>query len=166
MQLFLNINGKKGFTIVELLIASSIALITLAIVLLIYVSTNRSFRFGQSTLNSEADLRLAMDQLTKDIRQAENISPATATLPISGDEFTVIIPSFISDDIIYALSSNKLIRTISGSTSRLMAVDVSEVEVSVITGNTVTITLSSTKTVFNNPHTRTLTSKVTMRNKE
>ena len=166
MQLFLNLNGKKGFTVVELLIASSIVVITLAIILLIYISTNRSFKFGQAILNSEADLRLAMDQLTKDIRQAENISPDTVTLPISGNEFVVIIPLSISNNITYALSSDKLTRTISGSTSRLIAVDVSEVEVSVITGNTVTITLSSTKTVFDNPHTRTLTSKVTMRNKE
>ncbi len=150
---------KKGFTVIELLIASSIALITLAVVLLIYVSTNRSFKFGQANLNSEADLRLAMDWLTRDIRQAEDLN-------LSGDTVTIIMPSFVSDDIIYTFSSNKLKRAISGSTFRTIAVDVSEVEVSVITDDTVIITLSSTKTVFNNPHTRTLTSKVTMRNKE
>ena len=147
---------KKGFTLVELLIASSIVLVTLAVVGLIYVSTNRSFKFGQATLNSEADLRLAMDWLTKDIRQAEN-------LVLSGDTVTVIMPSSISDDIIYTLSSNKLERAISGSTPRTIAVDISEV--SIVTDDTVAITLSSTKTVFNNPHTRTITSKVTMRNK-
>jgi len=164
MKLFLNINEKKGVTAVELLIASSIVLVILAVVTLIYISTNRSFKFGQANLNFEADLRLAMDWLTRDIMQAENISPATVTLPISGDEFTVIMPSSICDDIIYALSSNKLQRTISGSAPKTIIGDVNEVEISVVTGDTVAITLSSTKTIFNNPHTRTLTSKVTMRN--
>ena len=149
---------KKGFTLVELLIASSIALITLAVVALIYVSTNRSFKFGQITLNSDADLRVAMDWLTKDIRQAKN-------LVLSGDTVTIEVPPSVSNDIIYTFSSNKLQRTISGSTPRTIAVDISEVGVSIVTDDTVAITLSSTKTVFNNPHTRTLTSEVTMRNK-
>jgi len=162
MKLFLNINEKKGVTAVELLIASSIVLVILAVVTLIYISTNRSFKFGQVNLNFEADLRLAMDWLTRDIMQAESISPATVTLPISGDEFTVISP--ICDDIVYALSSNKLQRRISGSTPKTIIGDVNEVEISVVTGDTVAITLSSIKTIFGKEHQRTLTSKVTMRN--
>ena len=156
---------KKGFTLVELLIASSIVLVTLAVVGLIYVSTNRSFKFGQATLNSEADLRLAMDWLTKDIRQAESISPDTVTLKASGDTVTIEIPPSASNDIIYTLSGNKLERAIIGSTPRTIAVDISEVGVSIVTDDTVAITLSSTKTIFNNSYTRTITSKVAMRNK-
>jgi len=148
---------KKGFTLIEFLIASSIVLVTLAVVGLIYVSTNRSFKFGQATLNSEANLRLAMDWLTRDIMQAED-------LVSSGDTVTVIMPSSISDDIIYTLSSNKLERAISGSTPKTIIEAVSEVKVSIVTDATVAITLSSTRTVFDQEHQRTLTSKVTMRN--
>lgn len=143
---------NRGFTIVELLIASGIVLIILAIVGLIYVSSDRSFRFGQSALNSEADLRLAMDWLTRDIR-------AASVLETSGATVTLTIPSESGDTTVYyTWGTDKLIRTAEGETRPIALVSM---DPPIINGCTVTITLRPVTGATS----RTLTSQITMRNK-
>ncbi|MBE0478996.1 hypothetical protein IBX65_07780 [Candidatus Aerophobetes bacterium] len=65
--------NKKGLTLVELLIGCGIALVILMAVGFVYVSSDRSLRFGREVIRSEADLRLAMDWLVRDIREAEQL---------------------------------------------------------------------------------------------
>ena len=151
----------KGFSIVELLIAAGLVVLILGIVGLVYVSSNRSFKYGQTALDTEADLRLAMDWITRDIRKAESIS-------ISGSTVTVVIPPQVaSEDVVYTYDPDeeKLVRT-QGSSSRTIVSCISQPQVSIITDNTVAITLSSTKTILGKQYQRILTSKVTMRNAE
>jgi len=150
----------QGFTIVELLIASGIALIILAIVGFMYVSSERSFKFGQTVLNSEADLRLAMDWLVRDIRAAKSISPDTVTLTIPPDTVTLTISLESGDTVVdYTFDSgkNQLMRTVEGESRPIAPVSVS---IDPPSGYTVTITLHPAT----GDTTRTLTSKITMRN--
>lgn len=150
---------RKGFSVVELLIAAAIGLIVLSTISIIYFSSSRSYTFGQTKLQSEANLRLAMDWITRDMRAAENLSPDTVTLTIPTDTVTIIIPlgNGSEDNINYDFSDNRLRRNqkpiapVSMHLSRLST-----------TADTVTITLSSTT----GDTTRTLTNKVTMRNAE
>jgi len=152
---------QEGFSIVELLIAAAIGLIALGMVSTLYFTSNRSFTFGQTRLQSEADLRLAMDWITRDMRAAESLSPDTVTLTIPTDTVTIIIPlgDGSEDNINYDFSDSdnrlrrnqKPIAPVSMHLSRLST-----------TADTVTITLCSTTGDTN----RTLTTKVTMRNAE
>lgn len=149
----------QGFTVVELLVASGIALIILAIVGLMYVSSERSFKFGQTALNSEADLRLAMDWITRDIRGAESIQGNR--LELSGDSVTITIPA---GDIIYALKQNdtdvSLELTRTGPNPDTVDRTIAEEIVVYFDSATTSVTITLTK---EDPQ-RTLTSIVTMRN--
>jgi len=146
--------SSEGFSLIELLIAAAVAIIVLGIVGLVYVSSERSFRFGRAAIESEADLRLAMDWLIRDIREAQSLS-------ISDDTVTLQIPPYIaSDDVVYVRTDdNKLIRS-QGTSTKVIITDLTEFDIS--TDDTVSITLSSIKPRLRER--RILTSKVTMRN--
>lgn len=145
----------KGFTLVELLVASGVTIIVLAVVGLVYVSSNRGFKFGRAALESEADLRLAMDWITRDIREAEEIN-------ISGGTVTLQMPSSVcSGPVVYVWNEDKSQLTrAQGSSAKLIVNSLTKFDVS--TGDTVAITLSSVKPQLNKE--RILTSKVTLRN--
>lgn len=148
--------NKKGFTIVELILASVVALIILGIGALIYLSSQKSFKMGTKALSTQASLRLAMDWLTRDIREAKNLT-------VSGDTVTLIIPSQ-SGDITVQYSqenySNKdYLKRIEDATSRYIAPVSIITPIPVTTNHTVTIVLHSTE-----DPTQILTSEVTMRN--
>ena len=158
MELPKNRTSRKiqGLTIVELLIASAIALIVLALVGLIYVASDKSFRFGEDVLDSEANLRLAMDWMTKDIRGASDLS-------ISGDTVFLTIPSASGQTTIaYQCENNKLKRTVgdTGDTRTIARVSMDPSSDIARSDSTVTIVLHATagNTI------RSLTSQVTMRN--
>jgi len=146
-----------GFSVIELLIATAIGLIVLSMVSIIYFSSSRSYTSGQTKLQSEANLRLAMDYITRDMRAAESLSPNTVALTIPTDTVTITIP--LADDsedtIDYDFSDNRLRRNekpiapVSMHLSKLST-----------TANTVTITLYSTT----GDTTRALTTAVHMRN--
>lgn len=146
-----------GFSVIELLIAAAIGLIVLSMVSIIYFSSSRSYTSGQTKLQSEANLRLAMDYITRDMRAAESLSPDTVTLTIPTDTVTITIPlaDDSEDNINYDFSDNRLRRNekpiapVSMHLSRLST-----------TANTVTITLYSTT----GDTTRALTTAVHMRN--
>jgi len=148
---------NKAFTVVELLIAAGISLIILSIVFFIYISAEKSFKFGQDTLNTEANLRMAMDWLTRDIRAAKSISPDTVTLTIPPDTVTLTIPAEAEDTTVsvsYSFNSGKLIR-------RGRPIASVSVSINHPTGSTVTIVLHPPES-----STPALSSMVTMRNAE
>lgn len=143
----------QGFAVFELLVASAIALIVLVMGIIVFVGSDRSFRFGQQAISSGADLRLAMDWITRDIRGAEDIA-------ISGDTVTLTMPPLVSPgDVVYVWSDNQLTRS-EGGNSKVIVTDITQFDISA--GDTVAITLASIKPRLNKEH--QLTSKVTMRN--
>ena len=146
-----------GFSVIELLIAAAIGLIVLSMVSIIYFSSSRSYTSGQTKLQSEANLRLAMDYITRDMRAAESLSPNTVNLIIPTDTVTITIPlaNDSEDNINYDFSDNRLTRNekpIAPVSMRLARPST--------TANTVTITLYSTT----GDTTRALTTAVHMRN--
>jgi len=151
--------GKQpaGFSVVELLIATAIGLIVLGMVSVIYFSSSRSYTSGQTKLQSEADLRLAMDYITRDMRAAESLSPDTVTLTIPTDTVTITIPlgSGSEDTIDYDFSDNRLRRNQKPIASVSMHLARSST-----TDDTVTISLHSTT----GDTTQALTTAVHMRN--
>ncbi len=143
----------QGFAVFELLVASAVALIVLVMGIIVFVGSDRSFRFGQQAISSEADLRLAMDWVRRDIRGAEDIA-------ISGNTVTLTMPPLVSlGNIVYIWSGNQLTRS-EGINSKVIVTDITQFDISA--GDTVAITLASIKPRLNKEH--QLTSKVTMRN--
>jgi len=155
----MNKKGKniKGLTIVELLIAAGVGLILLGVLGFIYIVSDRSFKFGKDNIKIESELRLAMDWVTKDLREAKNANydPGTGTLTITLPQESggVNIEYTFSDGYLtrydYDAESPRKIRKIASVSFEAVS----------ISGPTVTVTLKS-----QNDATKTLTSQVTMRN--
>ena len=139
---------RKGFSVVELLITAAIGLIALGMVSTLYFTSNRSFTSGQTSLHSEADLRLAMDWIARDAREAESIDTVALQVFLDGKTIT------------FGFEDNQLTRTVSGEPTRPIGpVTIDSLNAS---GSTVMITLRPVVGDTN----RTLTTKVTMRNAE
>jgi prepilin-type N-terminal cleavage/methylation domain-containing protein len=68
---------RSGFTLVEVLITSAIALVVAAAISLLYMFSSRAFL----TLNNYTDMcersQLALDKMSKDIRQAKQVTDFT-----------------------------------------------------------------------------------------
>lgn len=202
MVLLTNSNKNKrkysrgGFSVVELLIAAGLTVLILGVVGLVYVSSNRSFKYGQAVLNSEADLRLAMEWITRDIRKAKKIQVTKGIvdgddvilLDYPGEEINI---TFVSGSTVYTVNSddgewvlkrngvdpdtiNRPIVTVSISspvpeqTDIIISSSTSTISGTklVITSPTVEVALSSTQTILGRRQRSTLTSKITMRNAE
>ena len=152
----MNKKGKniKGLTIVELLIAAGVGLILLGVLGFIYIVSDRSFKFGKDNIKIESELRLAMDWVTKDLREAKNANydPGTGTL-------TITLPQESGGvNIEYTFSDGYLTRKYDAELPRKIA-SVSFFDEPSISGPTVTVILKS-----QNDATKTLTSQATMRN--
>jgi len=81
--------GKRaGFTLVEVLISSALALVVAAAVAVLYLYSSRTFL----TLNHYTDMcqisQLALDKMSKDIRQAKAVTYFTNSSSISSITFS------------------------------------------------------------------------------
>jgi prepilin-type N-terminal cleavage/methylation domain-containing protein len=69
--------GRSGFTLVELLITTAITLLVAAVIMILYFYSTRSFM----TLDNYSDMcqrsQLALDKMSKDIRQAKLVTAYT-----------------------------------------------------------------------------------------
>ena len=63
-------SGDAGFTIVELVVTSAILLLIVTTTMAVLVAAQRATSFSSRRGQTQDDVRLAMDRLTKDLRQA------------------------------------------------------------------------------------------------
>ena len=61
---------QRGFTITEILVATSIFAVIMIAALLIYDRSNRVFRTGVESSNMQQNTRVAFDKLVADLRMA------------------------------------------------------------------------------------------------
>jgi hypothetical protein len=62
--------GEAGFTIVELVVTSAILLLIVTATMAVLVAAQRATSFSNRRGQTQDEVRLAMDRLTKDLRQA------------------------------------------------------------------------------------------------
>lgn len=78
-----NLNSRKGFTLVEILVAISVGLV---VILLAYASYDLALRFTEKE-NRKVELaqngRVALDRITRDLRQSQEL--VTDLPPVSDD---------------------------------------------------------------------------------
>lgn len=118
---------NRGFTLVELQVASAIVLITLSAVLALYLFSWRSFTIGNTFLDVYANSRNASGWLTRDIRcsaQVESSYASGGTTYSTSDHVIVLkVPSIDKsnppkslsayfDHIIYRLENGNLKRIV------------------------------------------------------
>lgn len=149
---------RQGFSLAEILVAAGLSLIILFAVAVLYLSSQKSFKFGQDALGTEANLRLAMDWITKDIREATGINS-------TGNTYTLTMPSSIAPgDVVYTWDeNNNQLERDDATSSRIIATGVTQFEI-VPDGSSdlVAVTLSARKGDLKKDY--QLTCKARMRN--
>lgn len=91
--------SRAGFTLVELLIASSLAAVLMTAVMSTYVYVGRSLARLASYQALEAESRKALAYLTKDFAQAQGIKNGTSP---TGTTLTLVLPS---GEVVYSYDS-------------------------------------------------------------
>jgi prepilin-type N-terminal cleavage/methylation domain-containing protein len=71
--------GSQGMTLVEMLIAIGVGSLVLMIMAAVFMMSARSFAATSNYVHMDANSRMALDHLTKDIRQAGDLTEFTPT---------------------------------------------------------------------------------------
>lgn len=116
---------KKGFTLIELQVASLITLITVIAVISLYIFSWRSFTIGNTLLDVYSNSRNASGWLMRDVRCAAQIEPSCTsdgtTYTTSDNVIVLMVPSIDAsgnvissryDHIIYRLQGSDLYRIV------------------------------------------------------
>jgi hypothetical protein len=122
MKLLKNINKRdNGFTLVELQIASFIALITLTALFSLYIFVWRNFNIGNTFLDVYANSRNASSLLMRDIRSATQVASSYGSYTTTDHSIVLMIPSIDAqkeiinskyDYVIYKLQGNDIYRIV------------------------------------------------------
>lgn len=81
-------NGRQirqspgGFTLLEMLVASSIFLVVLYAIYLVYDTSEANYRRGSAMWDVQSQARVAMERMAREIRQAGFNSPVKPTDPV------------------------------------------------------------------------------------
>jgi len=164
-SLSLRTSAESGFTLIELSVTMMLLFIIVGSLLTVFESVQRTAGFTQARVESTDQMRLAIERLTKELRQATSItSTSTAT---TLDMQTYI--NGVQTHVVYASTGATLSRT-SGATTTIVMNDLDSTSVfayapSAAAAQVVTITFSvrpkqRPDTVLN------LTSEVRLRNME
>lgn len=83
-------NPQTGFTLIELMIATTIFSIVLTVILAAFLQIGRMFYKGVSTNNTNESTRILVDDISNDVRLADGASNAQV---ISGDKYYFCVGS-------------------------------------------------------------------------
>lgn len=110
---------KSGFTLVEVMFAATIGLLVMGMIMILYVGANQNMILGMTLAEINADARLAMDRIVRDIRWGSEIETSrtvgTTTYFTGNDEIIIKVPSIDAggtiiastfDYVIYALDAS------------------------------------------------------------
>ena len=156
------IKKRKGFTLVELLVAMGIFSILITGLYAVLLCGEHSFRYGSTAVSLQENARSIYFWLTRDLRRAR--TPVNATLDNNGESFSIITPS---GSISYSLESkgNTLVlrRTCSGQTL-YVGKDISSINIST-SGDLAQVTVNVNKRVsYGDIQTFSVTGRVELRN--
>ena len=171
----------------EVLIAASIGVAMMSAVLFVFIRGNQMFVFDSCYLDTQKNVRLALDNISQDTRRAKDVvSTAIGSIPASTPLQLVLEVSSIdalgdtiagsNDYFMYALNGTTLEKTTwitTGSSRTPGTKNISSNISSLAFGyfptpagaTRTTISITSTATVMNKTHTRTLSTSVKLRNK-
>jgi len=80
-------NKQNGFTLIELMISSLVALILMGGIMNLFITTNRSATLSDALSQNQETGRFAMEYLTKFIRRAGYVDSVGVTIPAVFDDF-------------------------------------------------------------------------------
>lgn len=150
---------KNGFTLVEVLISTAIALFVVLGIYAVLNIGNITWFTDMGMLDLQQEARLAMDGMTREIRQS---SPSGISITNGGEKAEFYIPD-VADGISYFLRNNQLVREHPAGTEKVLANDLTSLNFS-LASDTVTILSTFGKTAQNRNLSFSLAEKVRFRN--
>jgi type II secretory pathway component PulJ len=151
----------------EVVVTSALLMLVVASMLTLFNGVQKTAAREQSRSETNDQLRLAMERLAKDIRQADAVRAGSTTSTIDLDTFASGVPTRVT----WAVSGATLTRAVDGGTPITIVERVQQAEAFTYTPTitdptVVTITLVAKPLKFSaDPVTVTLTSEVTLRNR-
>ncbi len=165
-SLFRRISAREeGFTLLELVVVTTLLMIVITAILTGFEVVQKA-SVRESSRSEETDtVRLAMEQMTKEVRQASDVRPGSSASFLDIDTYQNGVAMHVS----YTASGTTLTRTANGVTltllQRLTTTSLFSFDPSVTDPSVVTITLQTNPQYFHTDSTViTLTSEIKLRN--
>lgn len=76
---------REGFTLIELMIALGVSMMLATAVLALFVGQSRALRHSQQTMETQDNVRVAMEMLARDLRNVGFFIPPAAALRVEND---------------------------------------------------------------------------------
>jgi Tfp pilus assembly protein PilV len=119
------LKGEEGVGIIELMVASVLFIILLLPVLSLLDSGTKTERANQARHEAVLDLREAMTRITKDVRQALSIDPASDRTKL--DMETIV--AGVEHRVVYQLTAGTVTRAVDGGSAATLAEKVTSAQI-------------------------------------
>jgi prepilin-type N-terminal cleavage/methylation domain-containing protein len=102
--------AEAGFSLIEVMITVALLAVVVGALLTIFESVQRSAAFVQNRSETLDSMRLVVDQMTKEIRQASSVSATSTASTITMNTYVLGVPK----TIVYEASGSSLTRSVDG----------------------------------------------------
>jgi len=156
---------EEGFTLLELVVVTTLLMIVMTSILTSFEVVQKA-SVRESSRSEETDnVRLAMEQITKEVRQATDVRPGSSASFLDVDTYLNGVATHVS----YTASGTTLNRTANGVTlpllARLSTTSLFTYDPSVTDPSVITVTIQDSPQYFKTDSTLiTLTSEIQLRN--
>ena len=117
--------GLLGFTLIELTIVIAILMLVIASILSQLTSAQRSESFAEDRSAALDETRASMARMTKDLRQATSIDPASTATNVW---MTTYVRSTLTT-VTYTISGTNLLRTVGTNPSEILQKDLASTSI-------------------------------------
>jgi prepilin-type N-terminal cleavage/methylation domain-containing protein len=107
---------ERGFSLVELVVATALMAIIVAALTTLFTSVQRSTVRQETRGRALDDIRLAMEQVTKDARQAQDVRTGSSASVLDMDTFV----NGVATHVVYTASGTTFTRTVGSVTTTLL----------------------------------------------
>lgn len=156
---------ESGFTLIEMVMSVSLLLVVMASILGIFQVVQRQSAFVKDRSEALDEMRIAVDRMTKEIRQASIVQPDSTASRL---EMTTYVLG-VEKDIVYEAVGEELTRSVDGGSEVVLQEDLNDVNIFSYTGDTGGVIQVVSLTINVHPErtpdtTLVLTSEVRLRN--
>ena len=130
----ISVRDEEGFTLLELVFSVSILLVVLGSILGVFQVVQRQSAYVKDRSETLDTMRIAVDRMTKEIRQARVVQP-DGTAPASRFEMTTFLLG-VEADIVYAVTGGSLTRSVNGGTADIVQKDLASTSLFTYTSDT------------------------------
>lgn len=125
---------EGGFTLLELVFSVSLLLVVMGSILGVFGVVQRQSAYVKDRSETLDTMRIAVDRMTKEIRQARVVEP-DGTSPASRFEMTTFLLG-VEADIVYAVTGGSLTRSVNGGTADVLQKNLASTDLFTYTSDT------------------------------